>query len=97
MGGQNFMYDNMQLAELRKVAKEMGLKNITKLKKSELIEVLKKESLEKGQEEKKKELDKKETNEPEKKIIKTVKKIHVDEQKEEEPPKEKFVGGNRSI
>ena len=31
----------MQLSELRKIAKEKGLKNITKLKKQELIELLK--------------------------------------------------------
>ena len=34
------MDNNLQLAELRKIAKEKGLKNISKLKKDELIEVL---------------------------------------------------------
>ncbi len=34
------MYDNMQLTDLRKIAKERGLKNISKLKKNELIELL---------------------------------------------------------
>ena len=31
----------MQLPELRKIAKEKGIKNVTKLKKNELIELLK--------------------------------------------------------
>lgn len=35
------MDSNMQLAELRNLAKERGLKNISKLKKDELIEMLK--------------------------------------------------------
>lgn len=35
------MDNNMQLAELRKIAKERGIKNISKLKKDELIELLK--------------------------------------------------------
>lgn len=35
------MIDNMQLSELRERAKEKGLKNISKLKKAELIELLK--------------------------------------------------------
>lgn len=34
------MLNNMQLPELRKLAKEQGLKNISKLKKDELIELL---------------------------------------------------------
>lgn len=34
----------MQLSELRELAKERGLKNISKLKKDELIELLKNES-----------------------------------------------------
>lgn len=34
------MDDNMQLVELRQIAKDKGLKNISKLKKSELIELL---------------------------------------------------------
>jgi len=34
------MYNNMQLTELRKIAKEKGLKNISKLKKEELIKLL---------------------------------------------------------
>ena len=34
------MDSNMQLPELRKLAKERGLKNISKLKKNELIELL---------------------------------------------------------
>ncbi len=46
------MYNNLQLAELRKIAKEKGLKNITKLKKDELIELL--DSLEEGEKENKK-------------------------------------------
>lgn len=37
------MENNMQLPELRKLAKEKGLKNISKLKKDELIELLNKE------------------------------------------------------
>ena len=37
------MEENMQLPELRELAKERGLKNISKLKKSELIELLKAE------------------------------------------------------
>ena len=39
MGG-NYMDDNIQLTELRKIAKEKGMKNISKLKKNELIELL---------------------------------------------------------
>ena len=35
------MENNMQLSELREIAKERGLKNISKLKKDELIENLK--------------------------------------------------------
>jgi len=35
------MDENMQLPELRKIAKEKGIKNVTKLKKNELIELLK--------------------------------------------------------
>jgi len=35
------MEENMQLSELRNLAKERGLKNISKLKKDELIELLK--------------------------------------------------------
>lgn len=35
------MENNMQLSELREIAKERGLKNISKLKKDELIELLK--------------------------------------------------------
>ena len=34
------MEDNMQLPELRKLAKDNGIKNVSKLKKSELIELL---------------------------------------------------------
>ena len=34
------MDNSMQLSELRKIAKERGLKNISKLKKDELIELL---------------------------------------------------------
>lgn len=34
------MEDNVQLTELRRMAKERGLKNISKLKKNELIELL---------------------------------------------------------
>lgn len=39
------MDNNMQLSELRQIAKDKGLKNISKLKKDELIELL--EGLEK--------------------------------------------------
>ena len=35
-------YDSMTLVKLRKIAKEKGMKNIASLKKSELIEALKK-------------------------------------------------------
>ena len=35
------MDENMQLPELRKLAKDRGIKNVTKLKKNELIELLK--------------------------------------------------------
>ena len=49
------MYDNMQLTELRKVAKEKGLKNISKLKKEELIELLKNSETEDNAKEEKKE------------------------------------------
>lgn len=35
------MIDNMQLTELRELAKQKGLKSVTKFKKSELIELLK--------------------------------------------------------
>jgi len=38
--GVNYMDNNMQLPELRKLAKDKGLKNISKLKKDELIELL---------------------------------------------------------
>ena len=34
------MDSSMQLSELRKIAKEKGLKNISKLKKEELLELL---------------------------------------------------------
>ena len=34
------MDNNMQLSELREIAKERGLKNISKLKKDELLELL---------------------------------------------------------
>lgn len=34
------MENNLQLSELRQLAKEKGLKNISKLKKNELIELL---------------------------------------------------------
>ena len=80
------MYDNMQLVELRKIAKERGLKSITKLKKDELIELLKSTENEEKNEE----------------IIKTedTKKGQADlqvQKDEQEMPKEKFVGGNRSL
>ncbi len=42
------MYNDLQLVELRKIAKEKGLKNISKLKKDELIEEL--NNLDKGEE-----------------------------------------------
>ena len=40
------MDDNIQLTELRKIAKEKGMKNISKLKKNELIELLESTELE---------------------------------------------------
>jgi len=38
--GVNYMDNNMQLSELRQIAKDKGLKNISKLKKDELIKLL---------------------------------------------------------
>ena len=35
-------YDNMTLLELKKIAKELGIKNISKFKKSQLIEEISK-------------------------------------------------------
>lgn len=40
MGVNVYMEDNMGLTELRSLAKEMGLKNTSKLKKNELIELI---------------------------------------------------------
>lgn len=40
MGVSVYMEDNIGLTELRSLAKEMGLKNLSKLKKSELIELI---------------------------------------------------------
>lgn len=41
MGVSVYMEDNMGLTELRSLAKEMGLKNISKLKKNELAQLIK--------------------------------------------------------
>ena len=80
-----YMYDNMQLAELRKIAKERGLKSITKLKKNELIELLKSTENNKNEE----------INEVE--DVKVGQADFQEQKDEQEMPKEKFVGGNRSL
>ena len=80
------MYDNMQLTELRKIAKEKGLKSITKLKKDELIELLKNTENEDKNEETLKAED-----------IQTGQADLQSQKSEKEIPKEKFVGGNRSL
>ncbi len=78
-----YMFDNMQLTELRKIAKERGLKNITKLKKDELIELLKSTE------------EKNDKVEGEDVIDFQEGQANIQEEKnEQEPTKEKFVGGN---
>ena len=81
-----YMYDNMQLTELRKIAKEKGIKSITKLKKDELIELLKNtENVDKNEETIKEEDSQKGQADL------------LDQKAEQDMPKEKFVGGNRSL
>lgn len=54
--------ENMQLSELRELAKEKGLKNISKLKKDELINLLKEISENKIEEESEKQTNSEDTN-----------------------------------
>ena len=69
------MESKISLVELRKIAKEKGLKNISKLKKDELIQLLKEtegEGEEKGEE-----------NQQQEEVTKTQKTKKVKENKEE--------------
>lgn len=90
MSNKENSYDNMSLAELKAVAKERGLKNISTMRKQALISALSemdspKEEKKVGAERKKRETEQKENIAEEKKRTRNIKKESLPEQK---PPVE---------